>query len=244
MSRTKPQIINFYAGVLHEAVGLTDTQYDAVRTALAFACSEIEENSVPAFAELHNKWADANNEAVRLKKANEEAEEEIGRLCSLLQAIEAQPAPAATIVLNGTHPAPPQQVAGLVAQLITIDAATAQEAAADDEAQPDPTTAPTKPGANDRKPFAFTWGTLDDTSLQIANNLDAGKTAWRLVNLDDKRVIALAVVKELQLDMPPGETLTIAHYDQQRPIWMPSFPSLSTGVGMTWKQMLAAAPQL
>ena len=34
--------------------------------------------------------------------------------------------------------------------------------------------------------------------------------------------------------------LSIAQYDNQRPIWMPSFPSLSTSLGMTWKQMLAA----
>lgn len=38
--------------------------------------------------------------------------------------------------------------------------------------------------------------------------------------------------------------LSIETFNRHRPRWMPSFPSLSTSLGMTWKQMLAAAPQL
>lgn len=240
MSRTKQEIVDFYAGALHRFVGLFGTQHDAMRMTLLLACDEMEDKANASMSKLFDQLADANNEAVRLKKANTEAEEEIGRLCGQLQALEEKQLAAPAIVLNGTHPAPPQQVAALVAQLITIDAAAAQEAAADEEAQPDPTTAATKPAANERKPYDFAWATLDDTSLKIAHNLDAGKAAWRVVNADDKRVIALAVITELQLALRPGEVLSIAQYDNQRPIWMPSFPSLSTSLGMTWKQMLAA----
>jgi hypothetical protein len=110
VTRTKAQIIRFYAGVLGEDFNLTVTQEEAVRAALAFACSEVEDNAATACAELRNKWVDANNEVVRLKQARADAEEEIGRLCTALQDMEAKQAPTAAAIgipLNGT---PPQYV--------------------------------------------------------------------------------------------------------------------------------------
>jgi hypothetical protein len=241
MSRTKQEIVDFYAASLDEFGQLFGRQYDAMRMTLLLACDEMECLHRAHISRLYDQLADANNEAVRLKKANVEAEEEIGRLCSELQALEGKQPEAITIHPNGTHPAPRLEVAALVAQLISIDAEAAQEAAGDGEAQPDPTPAPTKPGASDRKPFAFAWSTLDDTTLAIARNLDDGKVAWRFVNVDDKRSIVLAVIMELQMDLAPGKILGIEHFDNQRPIWMASFPSISTSLGMTWIQMRAAA---
>lgn len=247
MSRTKPQIVNFYASVLQEAFGFTNTQYEAVRTALVFACSEIEDNAVPAWVEQHNKWVDANNEAVRLKKANEEAEVEIGRLCSKLQEMDAKLLSAATIHLNGTHSTPaampaaevflqriPQQVDDQPA--IPFDAQAAQEAAAG-EAQPDPTAA----APADRKAFNFRWPTLDDKSLEIVRDLDAGKLAWRQVDRDDRRVIVLATIAELQADMPPGQDLVMLEFDRRRPVWMSGWNSQYQAFGRTWTQMWSAA---
>lgn len=220
-SRDPHHIVYHYADGVADILGLSTAQQLAIRTAMHLALREQAAGYEATVADMATQ--------IELLR-NELAAVEYQQLSTLL----------ATVHHNGTHPTPAEQVKALAAQLVSIDSQAAQEAAAP-EAEPDPTTAPTKPGANDRKPFPFSWGMLDDTSLAIARNLDDGRAAWRVVNADDKRVITLAVIKELQLDLPPGETLAIAQFDQRRPIWMPSFPSLSTSLGMTWKQMLAAA---
>ncbi len=227
-SRDQHQIVYHYADGVSDILGLSTAQQLAIRTAMHLALRELAAGYEVTAADLATQVELLRQYIAETEGSREQAASE--ELSPLL----------ATISTNGTHPAPAHQVKALAAQLVAIDAEAAQEAA-DGEAQPDPTTAPTKPGANDRNPFPFTWGMLDDTSLTIARNLDVRKAVWRVVNADDKRVITLAAIKELQLNLAPAEVLSIEQFNAWRPIWMPSFPSLSTSLGMTWKQMLAAA---
>lgn len=249
MSRTKQELVDFYAGNLDEFFELTGEQYHAVRTAMVLLYGEVEDNLHAAYQKQLDGAVTLHNQVVALKEAKEEAEEEIGRLCSQLQALEAKQVPAPTIHLNGTHPsttvlaakalldAIPEQAADQ--HVIPFDAEAAQEAAAA-EAQPDPTTAV----ATNRRPAEYKWPTLDDVSLEIVKALDHKRRQWQSVTADDKRIIVLAMIGELGQDLPPGETLSIETFNRHRPRWMPTFPSVSTTLGMTWKQMLAAAPQM
>jgi hypothetical protein len=237
-ARDQHSIVFHYADGVADILGLSTAQQLAIRTAMHLALRELATGYEATAADMATQIELLRNE---LREA-ESVQQQDTALPALLANVKTSQAPV-VIHTNGTQPT--SISAGKTTHQVTLqapafDSQAAHEASAA-ETQPDPTMAATKPAANDRKPFKFTWGMLDDTSLKIARNLDVGRGAWRVVNLDDKRVIALAVIKELQLELPPGETLTIAQYDQQRPIWMPSFPSLSTGVGMTWKQMLAAA---
>lgn len=253
MSRTKQELVDFYAKGLLEFADLSPTQYHAVHTALAFACSEIQDNLHAVYMKQLDGAMTLHNQVAALQQSKQEAEEEIDRLCSQLQALEAKQVPAPTIHLNGTHPSTTVQTAVLAAkalldaipeqaadqQAIPFDAEAAQEAAAA-EAQPDPTTAV----ATNRRPAEYKWPTLDDVSLEIVTALDRKRRQWQSVMADDKRIIVLAMIGELGQDLPPGETLSIETFNRHKPRWMPTFPSVSTALGMTWKQMLAAAPQL
>lgn len=232
-SRDPHHIVYHYADGVADILGLSTAQQLAIRTAMHLALREQAAGYEATAADMATRIQLLEHELQEAQSSQELAAS--AQLSPMLAKVTTSEAPV-TIHRNGTHPAPAEQVKALAPQLVSIDSQAAQEAA-----EPDPTPAPTKPGANDRKPFDFTWGTLDDTSLAIARNLDDGRAAWRVVNADDKRVITLAVIKELQLDLPPASILSIAQFDNLRPIWMPSFPSLSTSLGMTWKQMLAAA---
>lgn len=236
-SRDPHHIVYHYADGVADILGLSTAQQLAIRTAMHLALREQAAGYDATVADMATQIEQLRNELQEAVISQEQAASQ--QLTPLLATVSAGIS-AATISTNGKHAV--EHLRPIVAQApeTTFIASAAYEAA-DQEAQPDPTPAPTKPGANDRKPFNFSWGMLDDTSLAIARNLDDGRAAWRVVNADDKRVITLAVIKELQLDLPPGETLAIVQFDNRRPIWMPSFPSLSTSLGMTWKQMLAAA---
>lgn len=235
-SRDQHQIVYHYADGVSDLLGLSTAQQLAIRTGMYLALRELAAEYEATVADLATQLELLRNELAVSEGSREQAASE--QLSPLLATVKTSQAPA-TISGNGTHPAPTHQVKALAAQLVSIDEEAAQEAAG--EAQPDPTPAPTKPGANDRKPFPFTWATLDDTTLALARNLDAGSAAWRFINVDDKRVIVLAAITELQMDLAPGKVLDIAQFDKQRPIWMASFPSLSTSLGMTWIQMRTAA---
>lgn len=240
-SRDLHHIVYHYADGVADILGLSTAQQLSIRTAMHLALREqaagYEATAADAATRIQLLAYELDLALQRIEQASPE------QFPAELANVKASPAPA-TISANGTHHTDPDVVLKTLvpsAVPFQIDAEAAQEAAATEE-QPEPAPAPTKPG--DRKPFSFTWGTLDDTSLAIARNLDAGKAAWRVVNPDDKRVIVLAAVKELQLDLPPGQTLSIEQFNNLRPIWMAGFPTLSISLGMTWKQMLAAAERV
>lgn len=234
--RDQHSITYHYADGVCDMLGLSTAQQLAIRTATHLALRELAAGYEATVADMTMQLEQLRYELAQVERSPQPQD---AALAALLANAKTSEAPAA-VATNGTHPLehrrPVVTEAPVISQVIAFDAEAAQESA-----QPDPTPAPSKAAADGRKPFDFTWGMLDDTSLTIARNLDAGKAAWRVVNADDKRVITLAVIKELQLDLPPSEILSIAQFDNRRPIWMPSFPSLSTSLGMTWKQMLAAA---
>lgn len=238
-SRDQHQIVYHYADGVADILGLSTAQQLAIRTAMHLALRELMTGYDATVADLTIEVNLLRYELERALPGAAPVDFDKAAMAAVLSPVPAVAAPA-TIERNGTHSAPAHQVKTPAAQLVSIDSQAAHEAAGG-EAQPDPTPAPTKPGANDRKPFPFTWATLDDTTLAIARNLDAGKAAWRFVNVDDKRVIVLAAIAELQMDLAPGKILDIAQFDNRRPIWMASFPSLSTSLGMTWIQMRTAA---
>lgn len=92
-----------------------------------------------------------------------------------------------------------------------------------------------------RAPAALSLATLDDESLQIVHELDAGSRTWRSVEPTDRRVITLAAIREM-CDISP-EQLGILRFDEWRPQWMPKFNTLTAQLGMTWNQMRAAAQE-
>lgn len=108
VTRTKQQVIDFYSGVLSEAFDLSQSQEGAVRAMLIFACTEMEDRAdacaAAPYAKLRDELVDAKIEVDRLKNANAEAEEQIGRLCSELQELKTKP--VASIQINGTEPEP------------------------------------------------------------------------------------------------------------------------------------------
>ena len=237
-SRDLHHIVYHYADGVSDILGLSTAQQLSIRTAMHLALREqaaaYEATAADAATRIQLLAYELDLALQRIEQASAE------QLSRELANVKTSPAPV-TISANGTQPS--SISAGMTDSQVNLQvhgfsAEDAQAAAAAEE-QPDPTPAPSKPG--DRKPFSFAWATLDDTSLTIAHNLDAGKAAWRFVNADDKRVIVLAVITELQLDLAPGASLEIKQFDNRRPIWMPSFAPLSTSLGMTWRQMLAAA---
>jgi hypothetical protein len=237
MARSKKQIIDFYAGVAYEVAELTSSQFEALRMALAYACSEIEDNCTPAFTELHDQLADAKNENVRLMGLVIDREAEIAGLQADLRASKGkkpQPSLAAFMIHENAklHPA-----------TITPNGTLAAPVDADPAAEPNPTPAP--PAAAEPLPRQpFTWSLLEDGRRAIVEALEEGR-AWRTVEPRDQHSIVLSVIAELQSRQPEGLALTIEQFNARRPQWMPMFPTLSSQLSLTWVQMrqIAASPQ-
>lgn len=154
VTRTKQQIIGFYARGLLDFMELRDKQYDLFCMALTLACNEMEDRSAGAYAKLSDKWADANNEVVRLKQANAEAEEEIGRLCSELQALQVRQ--VATIQMNGTAPTHEPEDPPAMPQQLQPDAPAGHRRGG------------RKPGTNKKRgPYKKKGATADEIAQQL-----------------------------------------------------------------------------
>lgn len=96
-----------------------------------------------------------------------------------------------------------------------------------------------QPQPTERTPATLQWPTLDDVSLALVRELDAGSRTWRTVDPPDRKVIVLAAIKEMcELSQEP---LGILRYDEWRPVWMPKFTTITAQLGMTWVQMRSAA---
>lgn len=218
-ARDHHQIVYHYADGVADILGLSTAQQLAIRTAMHLALREQAAEYEATQAELSNKIDELTAGLVETWRSEPAP---IDDTLTTLLATVAPSAPAPIISTNGT-----QDTSISIGAWQTGD-------------QPDPTPAQ---AGKDRKPADFRWPTLDDVSLCIVGDLDEGRLAWRNVSPEDKRIIVLATVAELQYGLPPGEALAIHTFDRHRPIWMPSFPALSTNLGMTWKQMLATATQ-
>lgn len=93
---------------------------------------------------------------------------------------------------------------------------------------------------DDAPPFPFQWTGLPSHVLAAIADLQLGRP-WRIVQPHIKKEIVLATIRELAAAQHDSEPLTIADFDRSRPHWMPSFPPLSTSLGMTWTQMRSTA---
>ncbi len=168
MTRTKQQIIGFYARGLLQFMELSEKQYDLFCMALTLACNEIEDRSAVEYAKLSDRWADANNEVMRLRKAHAEAEEEIGRLCTELQTLQAKQ--AATIQMNGTAPShEPEEPPAVPQQL-----------------EPATPAAPAKPRRGGRKPGTKNKPKFTEVPLTIdviAKQIESG-TPSQMATID------------------------------------------------------------
>lgn len=89
-------------------------------------------------------------------------------------------------------------------------------------------------------PFRFAWRGLSTKAMTAIADLELGK-AWRLVDAETRKEITLAAVRELQAAQYDGQTLRVRDFDEGRPMWMPTFASLTMTFLMSWKQILAAA---
>ena len=88
--------------------------------------------------------------------------------------------------------------------------------------------------------FRYSWQGLSTDALGAVAGLIDGRP-WRIVQPQTKKEIVLAVIRELAAAQHDSEPLTIADFDRSRPEWMPSFPTLSSSLGMTWMQMRHSA---
>lgn len=244
-ARDQHHLVYHYADGVADILGLSTAQQLCIRTAMHLALREqaagYEATAADAATRIHLLANELDLAQQRIEQALAE------QLSRELAKVKTSPAPA-VISTNGTHAV--ELTTQLAAQnelpphhvdqhLINFAAEAAQEAAATDP-QPDPTPA----AATDRKPFNFRWPTLDDKSLDIVRQLDEGKIAWRTLEREDKRIIVLATIAELQMDLPPGQTLGLLEFDRRRPIWMSGFSSITQSLGRTWTQMWSAATKL
>jgi len=244
-TRDPHRIVYHYADGVADILGLSTAQQIAIRTAMHLALREQASGYEATMADLATKIQALTTELADTWQHEAQTEEqEVSALTQLLVTVKTSEAPA-TISANGTHAvehrrplvAEPPVVSFVASESISFDAKAAQEAAA----QPDPT--PTA-SSQERKPFAFRWPTLDDKSLEIVQQLDGGKIAWRTLEREDKRIIVLATISELQMDMPPGQQLGLVEFDRRRPNWMSGFSSITQSLGRTWTQLLDAATRV
>lgn len=92
-----------------------------------------------------------------------------------------------------------------------------------------------------RAPAALSLATLDDESRQIVRELDGGVRTWRNVDGADRRVLVLAIVKELTEQN--GGAVTLEQFERLKPVWLPKFQTLTVTLGMTWNQMRVASQE-
>lgn len=241
-SRDQHQIVYHYADGVADILGLSTAQQLAIRTAMHLALRELAAEYDATTGDMATQISLLQYELSQAVRSQEQAASE--QLSTLLATISTSQAPVVPVVIsaNGTHPS--SISIGLTdyqvsPQAPAFNAVAAHEAAAATETQPDPTTP--APAGENRRPAVYKWPTLDDVSLEIVQALERKRRQWQSVTPDDKRIIALAVITELQLDLAPGETLSIETFNRHRPRWMPTFPSVSTTLGMTWIQMRTAA---
>jgi hypothetical protein len=261
MTRSKRELIAAYADPIAEFAELSEAQRHAVSAAMAIMHHDLEHQFSAAKAAMladmqhgREEVARLNDYANGLKNTLVDQEVEIQRLRTQIALHTAPPSlpipkPAA-ITPNGVPHAMAAAAGKTVADAMTAYQDLSHQVAQSltgaiqhvaTEVQSDPTPQPPAAGKRERNPGVFTWQGLDDTSREIARQMDDGQRAWRSLSEEDKRAIVLGAITELQIQQPQGKTVSIEEFETARPIWMPGLATITMNLGMTWKQMLRAA---